>query len=135
MARATTTMSSGRAWARSGDLWSGGGRAWRRWMRGGGSGSRGPLVPLAILLAIVMIALLPVHAEQASEPCEALEIRVAGMLSAPGTIPGFGETGRHGRAAARRRLPWLPPAIGSTAAWWHVVVWPSAAPGWFAAMR
>ncbi len=123
------------AWARSGDLWSGQGRGWRRWMRRGRPGGRGPLLPLAVLLAIVLVATLPVHAEKASEPCEALERRIAEMLSAPGTLQGFGESGRYGRAAAGRRLPLLPPALGCMAGWWHVVLMPSAAAGWFAAMR
>jgi hypothetical protein len=122
-------------WTMGGDLWSGQGRAWRRWMGRAGRPGRGPLLPLAIASAIVLVATAPVFVENAAEPCEALERRVGGLLSAPGTLHGFGETGRHGRTASGRRLPWLPPVIGCTGGWWHVVLMPSAAPGWFAAMR
>ena len=125
----------GRGWARSGDLWSGQGEGWRRWMRQRRGRGRGPLKFMAIVATLVLVVTMPMHVERASDPCSALELRVAEELSAPRALPGFGETGRFGRAAAGRRLPWLPSPIGCTAAWWHVVVAPSAAPRWFAAMR
>ena len=96
---------------------------------------RGPLGFVAIVAALVLVVTMPVHVEQASDPCSALELRVAEQLSAPRTLPAFGGTGRFGRAAAAQRLAWLPSPIGCTAAWWHIVTMPSAAPAWFAAMR
>lgn len=119
-----------------GDLWSGQARGWQR-RHGGGGGPVGRWLLLALVAGatLMAIAVTPVLAEDAPDPCIALERRVAGILPAAGRLRGFGETGRYGRAGAEQRLGLLPTVVGCTAAWWQVAAVPGAAPGWFAVMR
>lgn len=120
----------------TGDLWSGQGRGFRAWMSRRRRFGRGPRIVVALVALLVLALVIPPFAEEdAPNPCSALERRVEGVVSAAALLRQFGAHGRFGRAASNHRLPYVPPYIGCAAGWWHVLVAPSAAPGWFDAMR
>jgi hypothetical protein len=121
---------------RPGDLWSGQARGWRSWLRRPRRVGRWPWIFAALVGLLVLALIVPPFAEDdAPNPCSALERRVAASLSSAALLRRFGTYGRFGVAAATHRLPYLPPYIGCASGWWHVVLVPSAAPGWFDAMR
>jgi hypothetical protein len=120
-----------------GDLWSGQGRHYARWMRGY---TRRPSIFLGVVGALAVLALVflyPAQAEDAPGACAALERRavqtvVSGRIptSARAALSGVSSSVLNGQFAAplsQARYGFLPAPMGCSLTYWRLLLDPSEA--------
>lgn len=127
------------------DLWSGEGRQFGSWLRGGRR-RRWPWGVLALAVALGAGALLmPRWQEEAPGNCAAVErraVRVALEGTAPPALRAAARAlsrqaldGRLAAAVAAERHAWLPTPMGCALAWWRLRLDGAEALGWVAGLR